>query len=113
MRGPIGDRIERDLVRMTDGDGDAALSCTRFQHPKLGINRRLIIAGTGDVESLGEAASHGCLRMDPDDAYRVARYLMEHGGQPRDENWFWRIIHFRSEEKSVYLKNPVPLVVRS
>ena len=69
------------------------------------------IHGTGDVESLGDAASHGCLRMDPDDAYRVARYLMDHGGSPRDENWFWRVLHFRSETKTVYLDNPVPMVV--
>ena len=70
------------------------------------------IHGTGDVESLGDAASHGCLRMDPDDAYRVARYLMEHGGSPRDENWFWRVLHFRSETKTVYLDNPIPMVVK-
>ena len=69
------------------------------------------IHGTGDVESLGDAASHGCLRMDPDDAYRVARYLMEHGGQPRDEAWYWRILHFRSETKTVYLDNPIPMSV--
>jgi lipoprotein-anchoring transpeptidase ErfK/SrfK len=69
------------------------------------------IHGTGDVESLGDAASHGCLRMDPDDAYRVARYLMQHGGQPRDENWFWRILHFRSETKTVYLNHPIPMTV--
>jgi lipoprotein-anchoring transpeptidase ErfK/SrfK len=69
------------------------------------------IHGTGDIESLGDAASHGCLRMDPDDAYRVARYLMDHGGSPRDENWFWRILHFRSETKTVYLDNPISIVV--
>jgi murein L,D-transpeptidase YcbB/YkuD len=69
------------------------------------------IHGTGDVESLGEAASHGCLRMDPDDAYRVARYVMTHGGQPRDENWFWRVLHFRSETKTVYLDNPIPITI--
>jgi lipoprotein-anchoring transpeptidase ErfK/SrfK len=69
------------------------------------------IHGTDDVESLGSAASHGCLRMDPDDAYRVARYLMEHGGAPRDENWFWRVLHFRSETKTVYLDNSVPMTV--
>jgi hypothetical protein len=69
------------------------------------------IHGTGDVESLGSAASHGCLRMDPDDAYRVARYLMDHGGSPRDENWFWRVLHFRSETKTVYLDNPIPMTV--
>ena len=69
------------------------------------------IHGTGDIESLGDAASHGCLRMDPDDAYRVARYLMEHGGQPRDEAWYRRILHFRSETKTVYLDNPIPMSV--
>jgi lipoprotein-anchoring transpeptidase ErfK/SrfK len=69
------------------------------------------IHGTGDVESLGEAASHGCLRMDPDDAYRVARYVMEHGGQPRDESWFWRVLHSRSETKTVMLDHPIPIVV--
>jgi hypothetical protein len=70
------------------------------------------IHGTGEVESLGDAASHGCIRMDPDDAYRVARYLMNHGGSPRDENWFWRILHFRSETKTVYLDNPIPIRIQ-
>jgi lipoprotein-anchoring transpeptidase ErfK/SrfK len=69
------------------------------------------IHGTGDTESLGDRASHGCLRMDPDDAYRVARYLMTHGGSPRDENWFWRVLHFRSETKTVYLDNPIQLTI--
>ncbi len=69
------------------------------------------IHGTGDVESIGDAASHGCLRMDPDDAYRVARYVMEHGGSPRDENWFYRILHFRSETKTVYLDHPIPISI--
>lgn len=69
------------------------------------------IHGTDQLESLGSAASHGCLRMHPDDAYRVARYLMDHGGSPRDENWFWRVLHFRSESKTVYLDNPIPMTV--
>lgn len=69
------------------------------------------IHGTSDLESLGDAASHGCLRMDPDDAYRVARFLMENGGAPRDENWFWRVLHFRRKTKTVYLDNPVPMRV--
>ena len=71
------------------------------------------IHGTGQVESLGEAQSHGCLRMDPDDAYRVARYIMEHGGQPRDESFFWRVVHFRSETKTVYLDKPIPITVQN
>jgi lipoprotein-anchoring transpeptidase ErfK/SrfK len=69
------------------------------------------IHGTGDTASLGSAASHGCLRMDPDDVAQVAKYVMEHGGQPRDESWFWRVLHFRSETKTVLLDNPVPLTI--
>ena len=69
------------------------------------------IHGTSAVETLGEEASHGCLRMDPDDAYEVARFLMEHGGEPRDESWFWRVLHFRSETRTVYLDNSIPMTV--
>jgi len=69
------------------------------------------IHGTDQLESLGEAESHGCLRMNPDDAYQVARYLMDHGGSPRDESWFWRVLHFRSETKTVYLDNPIEMTV--
>jgi lipoprotein-anchoring transpeptidase ErfK/SrfK len=70
------------------------------------------IHGTAETGKLGEAASHGCLRMDPEHIAEVAKYVMEHGGQPREENWFWRVLHFRSEEKPIYLKKPIPLIVR-
>jgi len=69
------------------------------------------IHGTDAVESLGSAASHGCLRMDPDEVASLAKLIMEHGGAPRDENWFWRVLHFRREEKTVYLDNPVSLTI--
>lgn len=69
------------------------------------------IHGTDDIESLGSAESHGCLRMDPGEVADLAKMIMEHGGQPREENWFWRIIHFRSEEKVIYLDNPISLTV--
>src|SRR6476646_6472828 len=69
------------------------------------------IHGTGDVESLGSAASHGCLRMDPDEVMEVGKWVMEHGGSPQEENWFWRILHFRNEEKVIYLSQPIPIKV--
>jgi len=71
------------------------------------------IHGTGDVESLGSAASHGCLRMDPEEVAALAKLIMEHGGQPREENWFWRIIHFWREEKVIYLNNPISFTIDS
>ncbi|MBA3646693.1 MAG: L,D-transpeptidase family protein [Gemmatimonadaceae bacterium] len=76
-----------------------------FQEPDYYIH------GTSALESLGKAESHGCLRMDPDQAAEVARIIMEHGGQPREENWFWRVLHFRREEKTVSLDNPIRIVV--
>ena len=76
-----------------------------FQEPDYYIH------GTNEVESLGEAKSHGCLRMDPDDAYHLAKFLMEHGGQPRDDSWYYRVLHFRSETKNVYLDHPIPLTI--
>ncbi len=49
--------------------------------------------------------------MDASEAADLAKMVMENGGQPRGESWFWRIIHFRSEEKVVYLDNPIFLTV--
>lgn len=71
------------------------------------------IHGTGDVDSMGEAASHGCLRMVPSQAAEVARWVMEHGGQPKEESWFKRVLHFRSQTKTVYLQSPVQMTVSS
>ena len=70
------------------------------------------IHGTADIGSLGFSESHGCLRMSPDDVMKVGQWVMEHGGQPKEENWFMRLIHSRREEKIVYLSTPVPIKVQ-
>jgi lipoprotein-anchoring transpeptidase ErfK/SrfK len=69
------------------------------------------IHGTDAVESLGSAASHGCLRMDPEEVAELAKLIMENGGQPREENWFLRLIHSRREEKPIYLESPVWITI--
>lgn len=76
-----------------------------FQEPDYYIH------GTGDLNSLGTAASHGCLRMDPDQAAEVAKWVMLHGGKPREENWFKRILHFRRQEQTVLLDSPILLII--
>jgi lipoprotein-anchoring transpeptidase ErfK/SrfK len=68
------------------------------------------IHGTGDVESLGEAASHGCLRMDPNDAADLALLLMDNAGVSRDWDWVKGILHL-GEERWVTLSTPAPLDV--
>jgi lipoprotein-anchoring transpeptidase ErfK/SrfK len=68
------------------------------------------IHGTNDPKSIGDAASHGCIRMDPVDAAELGAYLMEHGGQPREEGWFRRILRF-GRSTVIYLDNPIPLTI--
>jgi lipoprotein-anchoring transpeptidase ErfK/SrfK len=68
------------------------------------------IHGTNDPNSIGTAASHGCLRMTPEDAAELGAYVMEHGGQPEEEGWFRRIFRF-GRSTVINLNNPVPLTI--
>ncbi|MEX0909029.1 MAG: L,D-transpeptidase [Gemmatimonadaceae bacterium] len=69
------------------------------------------IHGTPTLESLGEAASKGCLRMDPQEVAEVAKWIMEHGGEPRPPSWFERIRRLARREHIVHLKNPIILTI--
>lgn len=68
------------------------------------------IHGTNDVGSLGSAASHGCLRMDPDDAADVALMVMENGGQFRDWDWVKGILNI-GEQRTVRLATPTQMTI--
>ena len=68
------------------------------------------IHGTDDVDSLGDAASHGCVRMSPGDVTELARLLMEEGGKPMPEPWYRRILHLH-RTKVIYLSDPIALTV--
>lgn len=69
------------------------------------------IHGTPAVESLGEAASKGCLRMDPEEVAEVAKWVMEHGGQPKPPSWFERVRRLARREHIVHLSNPVTITI--
>ena len=77
-----------------------------FQEPDYYIH------GTGDRNSLGEAESHGCVRMSTNDVEELTRLVMEHGGKPMPEPWYRRIFR-RKTTKVVYLEMPVPIEIRS
>lgn len=70
------------------------------------------IHGTGDLASLGSAASHGCLRMDPDEAGEVALMVMENSGQFRDWDWVKGILRI-GDARTVRLATPTPIIVTS
>jgi lipoprotein-anchoring transpeptidase ErfK/SrfK len=68
------------------------------------------IHGTGAVQSLGEAASHGCLRMDPDEAGELALMLMDNSGSSKDWDWVKGVLHL-GEQRAVSLARPVAMVI--
>ena len=68
------------------------------------------IHGTDEVDSLGQARSHGCIRMAPEDVMRLGRTLMEYGGNPQPEPWYRRILRRRTA-KAILLQNRIPLKV--
>lgn len=69
--------------------------------------------GTNNEESLGEAASHGCVRMLNEHIIELARLVMEHGGEPREPGWFQRILNRIRSTHEVRLSTPVPIEIVS
>jgi lipoprotein-anchoring transpeptidase ErfK/SrfK len=70
------------------------------------------IHGTEAEESLGTAASHGCLRMSTDQVIELARAVMEYGGETRPASWFQRILNRFRDTEEVRLTHPMPMTVR-
>ena len=68
------------------------------------------IHGTGHVESLGTAASHGCLRMHPDEVAELGAALMQAGGVSHDWDWVKRTLNMGTT-RTINLKKPVRMTV--
>lgn len=75
-----------------------------FQEPDYYIH------GTDDEDSLGGAASHGCIRMAQADVYELARYVQEHAGAPHDDAWYNRVVG-SDQSADVHLPKGVPLAI--
>lgn len=70
------------------------------------------VHGTNDESSLGQAVSHGSLRVSNQVAMDLARQVMEAGGAGKDEEWYRTARENRSERRLVNIPNPVPIRVR-
>lgn len=77
-----------------------------FSHPDYFVH------GTHATETLGDAASHGCIRMAPADVIELARMVQMHGGEERDEAWFDRVAADDGTDHEIRLPAPVPIEVR-
>jgi lipoprotein-anchoring transpeptidase ErfK/SrfK len=67
----------------------------------------LYIHGTRETDSLGEAESHGCVRMANGQVIELARQVMANGGSARNPSWFRRVLNRVTSTSSVYLSDPV------
>lgn len=68
------------------------------------------IHGTGHIESLGTAASHGCLRMHPDEVAELGTVLMQAGGVAHDWDWVKRTLRLGST-RTVNLARPIRITI--
>jgi lipoprotein-anchoring transpeptidase ErfK/SrfK len=71
------------------------------------------IHGTREVDSLGAAESHGCLRMRNSDVIELAQKVMAAGGQPVKQSFVRRVINRVRSTQEVRLSRPVPISVRA
>ena len=70
------------------------------------------IHGTGHVASLGTEASHGCLRMHPDEVAELGSVVMQAGGVSHDWDWVKRTLRV-GRARTINLKHPVRIRVVS
>jgi len=68
------------------------------------------IHGTDQLESIGSAASHGCLRMDPADAAELAIRVMEASGAPKNPDWYQNAME-NGETRTVTIPRKVEMVI--
>lgn len=69
------------------------------------------IHGTNEPESLGQAVSHGSIRVANEVAVALARQVMEAGGASRDEAFFQSAQTNTTERVEVAIPSPVPIAV--
>ena len=71
------------------------------------------IHGTHEVDSLGEAESHGCIRMRNSDVISLAKTVMAAGGKPVKQSFVRRVINRVRSTHEVRLSRPVRLTVKA
>lgn len=70
------------------------------------------IHGTREVDSLGQAESHGCIRMRNADVIALAKRVMAAGGKPVEAGFVRRVINRVRATREVRLSNAVPITIR-
>ena len=69
------------------------------------------IHGTREVDSLGQAESHGCIRMRNAEVVDLAKAVMAQGGVGKPDSWFQRIVNRVRSTQSIRLAHPVTVQI--
>ena len=70
------------------------------------------IHGTNVPSSIGQAVSHGSIRMSNDAIVELAKRVMEAGGAEKDDAWYRQTQQNRRQKQVVDLPRPVPITVK-
>lgn len=94
--------------RREPGDPENPMQAAKifFEYPDYYIH------GTNAPQTVGTAASHGCLRMREADVENLAEFIQKAGGADRGEAWFERVRASDTEKTEVELPSPVPISIR-
>lgn len=96
---------EREKKDPNDADNPMVGAKLFFQYPDYYIH------GTDATHTLGEAESHGCIRMDPAEVLDLAKWVQEHAGENRSEAWFREARQDDESEHVVRLSSPVSVEI--
>lgn len=97
-----------DEERKDPADPDNPMEAAKlfFKYPDYYIH------GTDATETLGTAASHGCIRMRPADVEALAEFVQEHGGEERSASWYERVKEREQPKVELTLPDPIPITIR-
>ena len=106
---PPDSKWARNKIARAPGDPKNPMGRVKifFQEPDYYIH------GTREVDSLGQAESHGCIRMRNSDVVSLAQRVMAAGGKPAEEGFIRRVINRVRSTREVRLSNPVTFEVHS
>ena len=76
---------------------------------KMPIGASLMLHGTNKPQSIGTAASHGCIRLFTQDAWELARWLQSHSTAPHSDALFKEYESNRQRSFSVQLGSTIPV----
>jgi lipoprotein-anchoring transpeptidase ErfK/SrfK len=79
---------------------------------QLWFARPYSLHGTEALHSLGEAASHGSVRVANHDIINIGRRVMNHGGVHRTDDWYRDVLDTPTELRRIVLPKPIPLKIR-